>query len=74
MWSHKADTRVQRKGVETKVHYKTGATLGLAHTPSVITLECLDGGDERGEGQGLLLESTQLSARYEYCDKVEGRR
>jgi len=24
--------------------------LGLAHTSSVITLGCLDGGDERGEG------------------------
>jgi len=38
----------------------TWATLGLAHTPSVIALGCLDGGDKRGEGQGLLLESTRL--------------
>ncbi len=55
MWSCKAETRVQGKGVGTEVHYKTGVTLGLAHTPSMITLGCLDGGDERGEGQGLLL-------------------
>ena len=45
--------------------------LGLAHTLSVITLGCLDEGDERGGGQGLLLESTWLRARYRYCDKVE---
>jgi len=31
----------------------------------------LDEGDKRGEGQGLLLESTWLKARYGYCDKVE---
>ncbi len=55
MWSCKAETRVQGKEVGTEVHYKTGVTLGLAHTPSMITLGCLDGGDERGEGQGLLL-------------------
>ncbi len=48
-------------------------TLGLAHTPSMIALGCLDEGDERGEGQGLLLKSTQLRARYGYCDKVERR-
>ncbi len=35
-------------------------TLGLARTPSMIALGCLDEGDERGEGQGLLLESTRL--------------
>ena len=39
----------------------------------MITLGCLDEGDERGEGQGLLLKSTQLRARYGYCDKVERR-
>jgi len=33
----------------------------------------LDEGDERGEGQGLLLESTQLRARYGYRNKVEER-
>ncbi len=48
--------------------------LGLACISSVITLGCLDEGDERGEGQGLLLELTRLRARYEYHDKVEGRR
>jgi len=48
--------------------------LGLARTPSVITLGCLDEGDERGEGQGLLLKSTRLRARYGYHDKIEGRR
>ena len=42
---------VQEDGVGTEVHYKTRATLGLAHTPSVIALGCLDEGDERGEGQ-----------------------
>src|SRR6266851_7012752 len=47
------------------------ATLGLARTPSVIALGCLDEGDERGGGQGLLLESTRLRARYGYHDKVE---
>ncbi len=60
-----------RYRVGTEVYYKTGATLGLAHTPSVIALGCLDEGDKRGEGQGLLLESTWLKARYGYCDKVE---
>ncbi len=49
----------------------TWAMLGLAHTPSMIALGCLDEGDERGEGQGLLLESTWLKARYGYHDKVE---
>ncbi len=48
-----------------------GATLGLAHTSSIITLGCLDEGDERGEGLGLLLELTRLKARYRYHDKVE---
>ncbi len=66
--------RVQERSVGTEVHYATWVMLGLAHTPSMIALGCLDEGDERGEGQGLLLESTQLRARYEYCDKVEGRR
>ena len=61
-------------GVGTEVHYVTWAMLGLARTPSMITLGCLDEGDERGEGQGLLLESTRLRARYRYHDKVEGRR
>ncbi len=46
----KAETRVQGMGVGTEVHYKIGAMLGLAYTPSVIALGCLDGGDERGEG------------------------
>ena len=50
-----------------------GAMLGLAYTPSMIALGCLDGRDKRGEGQGLLLESTWLRARYGYHDKVEGR-
>ncbi len=45
--------------------------LSLAHTPSVITLGCLDKGDERGEGQGLLLKLTWLRARYGYHNKVE---
>ncbi len=67
----KAETRVQGKDIGTEVHYKMGVTLGLAHTPSVITLGCLDEGDEWGEGQGLLLELTQLRARYGYHDKVE---
>jgi len=49
------------------------ATLSLAHTPSVITLGCLDEGDKRGEGQGLLLELTWLRARYGYCNEVESR-
>jgi len=49
------------------------ATLGLARTPSVITLGCLDEGDKRGGGQGLLLKSTRLRARYRYRDKVEKR-
>jgi len=40
----------------------------------MITLGYLDKGDERGEGQGLLLKSTQKKARYGYHDKVEGRR
>ncbi len=48
------------KGVGIEVHYMVWAMLGLAHTPSVITLGCLDKGDERREGQGLLLKSTQL--------------
>ena len=65
------DKGVQGDGVGTEVHYKTGVTLGLAHTPSMITLGCLDGGDERGEGQGLLLKLTQLRARYGYHDKIE---
>ena len=39
----------------------------------MIALGCLDEGDERGGGQGLLLESTRLRARYRYCDKVEER-
>ncbi len=52
----------------------TWVMLGLARTPSMIALGCLDKGDERGEGQGLLLESTWLSARYGYCDKVERER
>jgi len=39
----------------------------------VIALEYLDEGDERGEGQGLLLKSTWLRARYGYHDKVEGK-
>ncbi len=60
-------------GVGIEVYYKTWAMLGLAHTPSVIALGCLDEGDERGEGQGLLLESTWLRARYGYHDKVESR-
>jgi len=64
---------VQEDGVGTEVHYKTRATLGLAHTPSMIALGCLDEGDERGEGQGLLLESTRLRARYRYHDKVESK-
>jgi len=51
-----------------------GAMLGLAHTPSVIALGCLDEGDERGEGLGLLLELTWLRARYRYCDEVELKR
>ena len=46
---------------------------GLAHTPSVIALGCLDEGDERGEGQGLLLELMRLRARYRYCDRVESK-
>jgi len=50
-----------------------GAMLGLAHTPSVIALECLDEGDERGEGQVLLLKLTWLRARYRYHDKVESK-
>ena len=29
-----------------------GTTLGLVHTPSVITLGCLDKGDERERGIG----------------------
>ena len=62
------------KGVGTEVHYVAWVMLGLAHTPSVITLGCLDKGDKRGEGQGLLLESTWLRARYRYHDKVERRR
>jgi len=52
----------------------TGMILGLVHTPSVITLGCLDEGDERGKGQGSLLKSTWLRARYGYCDKVKSRR
>ena len=48
--------------------------LSLACTPSMIALGCLDEGDERGEGQGLLLKSTRLKARYGYHDKVEGGR
>ena len=52
----------------------TWATLGLARTPSMIVLGCLDEGDERGEGQDLLLELTQLRARYRYHNKVEERR
>jgi len=48
--SHKAEIRVQGDRVGTEVHYKTGVTLGLACTPSMITLECLDKGDKRGEG------------------------
>jgi len=51
----------------------TWATLGLAHTPSMIALGCLDEGDERGGGQGLLLKSMWLRARYGYHDKVERR-
>ncbi len=51
-----------------------GAMLGLAYTPSMIALGCLDGRDKRGEGQGLLLESTWLRARYGYHDKVEFQR
>ncbi len=39
----------------------------------MITLGCLDEGDERGKGQGLLLELTWLRARYRYHDKVESR-
>jgi len=68
-----AETRVQGDRVGIGVHYKIRVTLGLAHTPSVITLGCLDEGDERGEGQVLLLESTRLRARYGYCDKVESK-
>ena len=49
------------------------ATLSLAHTPSVITLGCLDEGDKRGEGQGLLLKSTWLRAKYRYHNKIESR-
>ena len=49
-------------------------TLGLACTPSMITLGCLDEGDERGEGQDLLLKLTWLRARYRYRNKVEERR
>ncbi len=71
MGSHKAETRVQGRWVGTEVHYKMGVMLGLAYTLSVIALGCLDEGDERGGGQGLLLESTWLRARYRYCDKVE---
>ena len=41
------------------------ATLGLAHTPSVITLGCLDEGDEREGGQGPLLELTQLKSQVQ---------
>ncbi len=40
----------------------------------MIALGCLDEGDERGEGQGLLLKLTWLRARYRYCDKVEFKR
>ncbi len=40
----------REQGVEAEVYYKTGAMLGLAYTPSMITLGCLDEGDERGEG------------------------
>ncbi len=68
-----AETRVQEDRVGTEVYYRTRATLSLAHTPSVIALGCLDGGDERGEGQGLLLNSTWLRARYRYCNKVESK-
>ncbi len=50
MESCKAEARVLGDGVGTEVLYKTGAMLGLAHTPSVIALGCLDEGDERGEG------------------------
>ncbi len=57
------------KGVGTEVYYKTWVTLSLARTPNVITLGCLDEGDERGEGQGLLLELTWLRARYGYCEQ-----
>ena len=74
MWSCKAETRVQGDGVETEVHYESrGAMLGLAHTPSMIALGCLDERDERGKRQGLLLKSTQLKARYGYCNKVESK-
>jgi len=69
-----ARIRIQGTGVGTEVHYKMWATFGLAYTPSMITLGCLDGGDKRGEGQGLLLELTRLRARCGYRDKVEGRR
>ena len=44
----------------TEVHYVTGMTLGLVHTPSMIALGCLNEGDKRGEGQGLLLKLTWL--------------
>ena len=61
-------------GVGTEVYYKIGATLSLAHTLSVIALGCLDEGDKRGKSQGLLLELTRLKARYEYHDRIEGKR
>ncbi len=50
-----------------------GVTLGLAYTPSMIALGCLDEEDKRGERQGLLPKSTQLRARYGYHNKVELR-
>ena len=51
MWNHARQRQgFKGDGVGTEVHYKTGATLGLAHTPSVIALGCLDERDERGVG------------------------
>ncbi len=72
--SHARQSKGSERSVGTEVHYVTWAMLGLARTPSMITLGCLDEGDKRGEGKGLLLKSTRLRARYGYCNKVEERR
>ena len=72
--SHARQEQGFRGSYRNRGSLQTWAMLGLAHTPSVITLGCLDEGDERGEGQGLLLKSTQLQARYGYRNKVERRR
>ncbi len=37
------------KGVGIEVHYAAWVTLGLARTPSMIALGCLDEGDEKGK-------------------------